>query len=88
MTAAINGAAGAEVVVPDSQTNFVWLPEDRLAALAGVGSLSDADVVDSRSFGAFLAEKGIIVRFFGGEGVRITVTDEAETDRLLAALGL
>ncbi|MCG7440166.1 histidinol-phosphate transaminase [Corynebacterium freneyi] len=88
VTAAINGAAGAEVVVPDSQTNFVWLPEDRLAALAGVGSLSDADVVDSPSFGAFLAEKGIIVRFFGGEGVRITVTDAAETDRLLAALGL
>ncbi|MFC3849388.1 histidinol-phosphate transaminase [Corynebacterium hansenii] len=88
VTAAVNGAAGAEVVVPDSQTNFVWLPEERLASLAGTGSLSDAHVADSRSFAEFLAEKGIVVRFFAGEGVRITVTDAPETDRLLAALGL
>ena len=88
VTAAVNGAAGAEVVVPDSQTNFVWLPQERLASLAGVGALTAADVADSESLGAFLADKGIVVRFFRGEGVRITVTDAAETDRLLAALGL
>ena len=88
VTAAINGAAGAEVVIPDSQTNFVWLPQERLASLAGAGSLSDADVADSQSLGQFLADKGIVVRVFRGEGVRITITDEAETDRLLAALGL
>ncbi|HJG56624.1 MAG TPA: aminotransferase, partial [Corynebacterium xerosis] len=88
VTAAVNGAAGAEVVIPDSQTNFVWLPQERLASLAGVGALTAADVADSESLGAFLADKGIVVRFFRGEGVRITVTDAAETDRLLAALGL
>ena len=58
------------------------------ASLAGAGSLSDADVADSQSLGQFLADKGIVVRVFRGEGVRITITDEAETDRLLAALGL
>ena len=88
VTAAVNGAAGAEVVVPDSQTNFVWLPQERLASLAGIGALTAADVADSESLGAFLADKGIVVRFFRGEGVRITVTDAAETDRLLAALGM
>ena len=88
VTAAVNGAAGAEVVIPDSQTNFVWLPQERLASLAGVGALTAADVADSESLGAFLADKGIVVRFFRGAGVRITVTDAAETDRLLAALGL
>ena len=88
VTAAVNGAAGAEVVIPDSQTNFVWLPQERLASLAGVGALTAADVADSESLGAFLADKGIVVRFFRGEGVRITVTDAAETDRLLAALGM
>lgn len=87
-TAAINAAAGAEVVVPDSQTNFIWLPEERLPRLAGAGSLSDADAADSTSFATFLAGAGILVRCFAGEGVRITVTDAAETDRLLAALGL
>lgn len=88
VTGIVNAAAGQEVVVPDSQTNFLWLPEDRLPALAGAGSLSDADVADSASFGAYLAGHDIIVRFFAGEGVRISVTDAAETDRLLAALGL
>lgn len=88
VTAAINSAAGAEVVVPDSQTNFVWLPEERLRALAGCGALDDADVADSTAFAAFLAERDIVVRCFAGEGVRITVTDAPETDRLLDALGL
>lgn len=87
-TEAINAAAGADVTVPGSQTNFIWLPEAGLGRLAGAGSLSDADVADSASLSAYLADRGIIVRFFPGEGVRVTVTDEAETDRLLAALGL
>ena len=67
---------------------LIWLPQERLASLAGAGSLSDADVADSQSLGQFLADKGIVVRVFRGEGVRITITDEAETDRLLAALGM
>ncbi|WP_295626206.1 histidinol-phosphate transaminase [uncultured Corynebacterium sp.] len=88
LTTAINAAAGAEAVIPDSQTNFVWIPEERLASLSGVGSLDDAAVADSESFASHLAGKAIVVRFFRGEGVRITVTDADETDRVLAALGL
>lgn len=50
-----------------SQANFVWLPDEDAAALAGK-----------------LAEHGVIIRAFP-EGARITVTNAAETDRLIQA---
>jgi histidinol-phosphate aminotransferase len=53
-----------------TQANFVWLP---------VGDR--ATELESR-----LAEAGIATRCFDGDGVRITVTDAAETDALLTAL--
>ncbi|HEU4425793.1 MAG TPA: histidinol-phosphate transaminase [Pilimelia sp.] len=55
--------------VPDSQSNFVWLPlGDRSAA-----------------FGAACEKHGVIVRPFPGEGVRVTVGTPAENDAFLAA---
>ncbi len=54
----------------ESQANFVWL------------DLGDR----ARAFSDAIAEYGIAVRCFDGEGVRISVTDEAETDVLLQAL--
>ncbi|HIW91795.1 MAG TPA: histidinol-phosphate transaminase [Candidatus Corynebacterium avicola] len=54
----------------DTQANFVWLDLGERA----------------REFTDAIAEYGIAVRCFDGEGVRITVTDEAETDVLVQAL--
>ncbi|HIW95456.1 MAG TPA: histidinol-phosphate transaminase [Candidatus Corynebacterium gallistercoris] len=56
--------------VCESEANFVW-----------VGVATKATELD-----AALKKEGIVTRRFAGEGVRITVTDEKETDRLLAAL--
>lgn len=61
--------------LPDSlhgqaEANFVWLP------------LGDR----SREFADALGERHVVVRCFDGDGVRITVTDEPETDTLLTAL--
>jgi histidinol-phosphate aminotransferase len=53
-----------------SQANFVWLP---LGARAS-------------EFADRLAEAGVVTRCFAGDGVRITVTDAAETEALLTAL--
>ncbi|WP_042379775.1 pyridoxal phosphate-dependent aminotransferase [Corynebacterium resistens] len=59
-----------EGLVVPSQANFVWLP---LAERA-------------QAFDEALKAEGIVARCFPGEGVRVTVTNEAETDRLIAAL--
>jgi histidinol-phosphate aminotransferase len=55
--------------VPESQSNFVWLPlGDRTA-----------------QFGAACEARGVIVRPFAGEGVRVTVGTPAENDAFLTA---
>ncbi len=55
--------------VPESQSNFVWLPlGDRAAA-----------------FGAACERRGVIVRPFQGDGVRVTIGTPAENDMFLAA---
>jgi histidinol-phosphate aminotransferase len=55
--------------VPDSQANFVWLP------------LGDRAV----AFGAACERAGVIVRPFGGSGVRVTIGTPEENDQFLAA---
>ncbi|MGN9910767.1 histidinol-phosphate transaminase [Phytohabitans sp. LJ34] len=57
------------VDVPDSQANFIWLP------------LGDR----SAAFGAACESRGVIVRPFPGDGVRVTVGTPAENDAFLAA---
>lgn len=53
--------------VAHSEANFVWLP---------VGD--KAEELDAK-----LKDQGVVVRCFAGEGLRVTITNEAETDRLL-----
>ncbi|MGW4943874.1 histidinol-phosphate transaminase [Actinoplanes sp. NPDC004185] len=55
--------------VPTSQANFVWLP------------LGDR----AMAFGAACEQRGVIVRPFQGDGVRITIGTPEENDALLAA---
>jgi histidinol-phosphate aminotransferase len=55
--------------VPDSQANFIWLP------------LGDR----SMAFGQACEARGVIVRPFPGDGVRVTVGTPAENDTFLAA---
>ncbi|MEJ3743081.1 histidinol-phosphate transaminase [Actinomycetes bacterium KLBMP 9797] len=55
--------------VPDSQANFVWLP------------LGDR----SAAFGAACEARGVIVRPFQGDGVRVTIGTPAENDAFLTA---
>lgn len=55
--------------VPTSQANFVWLP------------LGD----QATAFGAACEKRGVIVRPFPGDGVRITIGKPEENDALLAA---
>jgi histidinol-phosphate aminotransferase len=55
--------------VPASQANFVWLP------------LGD----QATAFGAACEKRGVIVRPFPGDGVRITIGTPEENDALLAA---
>jgi histidinol-phosphate aminotransferase len=55
--------------VPDSQSNFIWLP------------LGDR----SAPFAAACEARGVIVRPFQGDGVRVTVGTPAENDAFLAA---
>ncbi|GAA0815149.1 histidinol-phosphate transaminase [Spirilliplanes yamanashiensis] len=55
--------------VPDSQSNFVWLP------------LGDG----AAAFGAACERRGVIVRPFQGDGVRVTIGTPAENDLFLAA---
>ena len=40
----------------------------------------------SEEIAELMIEHGVVVRCFAGEGVRLTVTDEAETEALIAAL--
>ncbi|MDA1362564.1 histidinol-phosphate transaminase [Glycomyces luteolus] len=56
--------------VPDSQANFFWLP------------LGDRAV----AFAAHCEGRGILVRPFGGDGVRVTIGLPEENDALLDAL--
>lgn len=55
--------------VPDSQANFVWLP------------LGD----QATAFGAACEQRGVIVRPFAGDGVRVTIGKPEENDAFLAA---
>ncbi len=55
--------------VPESQANFVWLP------------LGDRSV----DFGKACESRGVIVRPFAGDGVRVTIGTPAENDAFLAA---
>ncbi|HEU5271292.1 MAG TPA: histidinol-phosphate transaminase [Jatrophihabitans sp.] len=61
--------------VPESQANFVWLPEGP-AAEGGI---------DATAFAAGCEQRGLLVRAFAGSGVRVTVSTAAENDRLIAA---
>ena len=54
---------------PTSQANFVWLPLGERAA----------------AFGAACEERGVIVRPFAGDGVRVTIGTPEENDAFLAA---
>jgi histidinol-phosphate aminotransferase len=55
--------------VPDSQTNFIWLPlGDRSAA-----------------FNEHCLERKIVIRPFVGDGVRVTIGEPAENEAFLAA---
>lgn len=54
--------------VPDSQTNFLWLP---------LGS-------DATSFGRWCTHRNIAVRTFPGQGVRVTVGSAEDNDAFLA----
>lgn len=56
-----------------SEANFVWLPATDIASLG-----SPAEVADR------LSSRGVLVRAFP-EGIRVTVTTEAETDAFLRA---
>jgi histidinol-phosphate aminotransferase len=64
-----DGAAQHRLTVPESQANFVWLP------------LGDS----SAAFAAACEARGVIVRPFQGDGVRVTVGTPAENDAFLAA---
>jgi histidinol-phosphate aminotransferase len=55
--------------VPSSQANFVWLP------------LGDR----SAAFGSFCESRGVIVRAFHPDGVRVTIGTPSENDQFLAA---
>jgi histidinol-phosphate aminotransferase len=55
--------------IPESQANFVWLP---------IGDRS-------AQFAAACEARGVIVRSFQGDGVRVTVGTPAENDAFLAA---
>ncbi|WP_018352370.1 histidinol-phosphate transaminase [Longispora albida] len=61
------GLRALGVDVPDSQANFVWLP-------LGDKSLAFAQACEQR---------GVIVRPFQGDGVRITIGTPAENDAML-----
>jgi histidinol-phosphate aminotransferase len=62
--------AGAGWKLPDHQGNFVWLR---------TGDASDA-------VGLGLERRGVVVRPFSGDGIRVTIGRPAENDRFLAAL--
>jgi len=55
--------------VPPAQGNFVWLP-------TGVDTMRVAQVFD---------DAGVLVRPFDGDGIRVTVTTSADSERVIAA---
>ncbi len=55
--------------VPETQANFFWLPLGEGAA----------------GFGAACEQRGVIVRPFAGDGVRVTIGTEEENDAFLSA---
>ncbi len=86
VTNAINSATGRDTVLPTSQANFVWIDESRIKDLSPL--LADGSVDTTSDLGDYLAQRGILIRCFAGEGARITVTTDEEAGQLLAALGL
>ena len=76
VTEAINAATGRETVLPNSQANFIWIDEGRIADLS---LLDDVSVATTTDLGDFLAQRNILIRCFAGEGARITITTEDET---------
>jgi histidinol-phosphate aminotransferase len=61
--------AAAGWTFPNHQANFVWL---------GTGARTDEVTVE-------LEQRGVVVRPFSGEGIRVTIGTPAENDRFLAA---
>jgi histidinol-phosphate aminotransferase len=53
--------------VPDAQGNFVWLPAGEQAT----------------AFAAAFEEEGLIVRVFAGDGIRISIGEEASVEKVL-----
>jgi histidinol-phosphate aminotransferase len=62
--------AAAGWTFPNHQANFVWL---------ALGQRTDDVALD-------LERRGVVVRPFSGEGIRVTIGTPAENDRFLAAL--
>ncbi|MDO5701509.1 MAG: histidinol-phosphate transaminase [Bowdeniella nasicola] len=73
--------------VPDSQANFVYLPEDphwtegNRAESAGAQGFSPG--APAELIAAMAREEGILLRAFAGDGLRMTVGTPEENDRLL-----
>jgi histidinol-phosphate aminotransferase len=65
------GLRAAGWTFPDHQANFVWLT---------LGPRTDEVTLG-------LEKRGVVVRPFSGEGIRVTIGSPAENDRFLAALG-
>lgn len=65
------GLRGQGWNVPDAQGNFVYLP------------LGD----ESAAFAAFADERGLVVRAYGTDGVRITIAETEANDRSLEVAG-
>ena len=67
VTEAVRKLVPPPAVVPQSQSNFLWLPVGEAAA----------------PFAAACAEGGVLVRPFAGEGVRVTIGTPEENDAFL-----
>jgi histidinol-phosphate aminotransferase len=61
--------------LPEPQANFVWL---------GHGAASDG-LVDAVAFGQGCEDRGLIVRVFAGDGVRVTIGTADENDSFIEA---
>lgn len=66
------------VNVPETQGNFVWIPEAPTAA---------GFHIDARELGAAFAEAGTLVRPFPGFGVRISVGEAESAPEVLRVIG-
>lgn len=65
----VDGLRSAGADLPDPQGNFVWLP---------IGERTDG-------VARALEQRGVVVRPFSGEGIRVTIGRPEENDRFLAA---